>query len=133
MALSQTLKNGCISLILVKLFNQICLLFNDPISSSKFSTSLKCANISPFLKKKKSRKSIFLVISKIFEKLLRKQLSKFFKCILSTFSCGFWRGFSTQCCLLFMLDKRKKAVNNHQAFGSLPTDLSKVFDCINHD
>ena len=131
MALSQTnfplfltLKNGCISLILVKLFNYICLLFNDPISSSKFSFSLKCANKTPF-SKKSLEKANLLVISKIFEKILRKQLSTFFKSILSTFQCGFWRGFSTQYCLLFMLDKWKKAVDSHQAFGTLPTDLSK--------
>ena len=38
-----------------------------------------------------------------------------------------------QHCLLQMLDKWKKAVSNYQALGALLTDLSKAFDCLNHD
>ena len=32
-----------------------------------------------------------------------------------------------------MLEKWRKAVDNNEAFGALLTDLSKVFDCINHE
>ena len=32
-----------------------------------------------------------------------------------------------------MIDKWKKAVDNHNVFGAVLTDLSKVFDCICHD
>ena len=32
-----------------------------------------------------------------------------------------------------MLDKWKKAVNNHKVFAAVLTDLSKAFDCICHD
>ena len=32
-----------------------------------------------------------------------------------------------------MIDKWKKAVDNHNVFGAVLTDLSKAFDCICHD
>ena len=32
-----------------------------------------------------------------------------------------------------MMDKWKKAVDNHKVFGTVLTDLSKAFDCIFHD
>ena len=32
-----------------------------------------------------------------------------------------------------MIDKWKKAVDNHKVFGTILTDLSKAFDCICHD
>ena len=32
-----------------------------------------------------------------------------------------------------MLEKWKKAVYNKEAFGALLTDLSKAFDCLNHE
>ena len=32
-----------------------------------------------------------------------------------------------------MIDKWKKAVDNHKVFGAVLTDLSKAFDCICHD
>ena len=32
-----------------------------------------------------------------------------------------------------MIDKWKKAVDNHKVFGAVLTDLSKGFDCICHD
>ena len=64
---------------------------------------------------------------------MRNQLSSYFEKILSQFQCGFREGFSTQHCLLLMLENWKHAVNNKKVFGILLTDLSKAFDCICHD
>ena len=77
--------------------------------------------------------SIPLIISKIFEKLICRQLSNHFDNILSKFQCGFRKGYNLQHCLLLMIDKWKKAVDNNKVFGALLTDLSKAFDCICHD
>ena len=38
-----------------------------------------------------------------------------------------------QQCLLAMLEKWKKSVGNGKAFGALLTDLSKAFDCLDHE
>ena len=64
---------------------------------------------------------------------MNKQLSIYFEKILSKFQCGFCKGFSTQHCLLLMLEKWKRVVDNSKVFGALLTNLSKAFDCISHN
>ena len=106
----------------------------------KFHVTFKFANVIPVFKegtrnvKDNSRLiSILPIISKIFEKLICRQLSNHFNNIFSKFQCGFRKGFNAQNCLLLMIDKWKKAVDNNKAFGALLTDLSKAFDCICYD
>ena len=118
----------------------ICSQFNESINSSKFPLSFKIANITPVFKNESRNHknnyrpvSILPLISKVFEKIMNKQLSIYFEVILSKFQCGFRKGFSTQHCLLLMLEKWKRAVDNNKVFGALLTDLSEAFDCISHD
>ena len=118
----------------------ICLQFNEAICAAKFPASFRLANITPVFKQgsrnqKENYRSISIlpIISKIFEKLICRQLSNHFDNILSKFQCGFRKGYSPQHCLLLMIDKWKKAVDNNKVFGALLTDLSKAFDCICHD
>ena len=72
-------------------------------------------------------------LSKIFEKCMFEQMSQFFENIFSKYQCGFRKGFSTQQCLLAMLEKWKRSVDNSKMFGALLTDLSKAFDCLDHE
>ena len=118
----------------------ICSQFNESMNSSKFPLSFKLANITPVFKNESRNHknnyrpvSILPLISKVFGKIMNNRLSIYFEEILSKFQCGFRKGFSTQCCLLLMLEKWKGAVDNNQVFGALLTDLSKAFDCISHD
>ena len=118
----------------------IYLQFNEAIESPKFPDFFKFANITPAFKQgSRNQKhnyrpiSILPLISKIFEKLICSQLSNHFDNILSKFQCGFRRGYGPQHCLLLMIDKWKKAVDNNKIFGAVLTDLSKAFDCICHD
>ena len=69
----------------------------------------------------------------MFEKLICRQLLNNFDNILSKFQCGFRKGCSRQHCLLLMIDKWKKVVDNNKVFGAFLTDVSKAFDCICHD
>ena len=57
----------------------------------------------------------------------------FFEDILSKHQCGFRKCFSTQQCLLTLLEKWKNAVDKGTIFGALLTDLSKAFGCLNHE
>ena len=57
----------------------------------------------------------------------------FFDNILSKYQYGFRRGFTTQHCLLAMLEKWKRSVNKGKAFDTLLTDLSKDFDRFDHE
>ena len=114
--------------------------YNNCVSSSIFPNFLKDAIITPVHKKgAKSSKdnyrpvSILSNLSKIYEKLLFKQISGYFEPILSKFQCSFRKGYGAQHCLLAMLEKWKLAVDNKGNFGALLTDLSKAFDCLPHD
>ena len=57
----------------------------------------------------------------------------FFKNIFPKNQCGFRKGHSTQQCLLAMLEKLKRSADSGKAFGALLTDLSKAFDCLDHE
>ena len=107
---------------------------------SLFSSCLKTADITPIYKKgKRDLKdnyrpvSILPVLSKLYERSMFKQISEFFENIFSKNQCGFRKGHSTQQCLLAMLEKWKRSVDSGKAFGALLTDLSKAFDCLNHE
>ena len=85
----------------------ICLQLNEAICASKFPASFKFANITPVFKQgsrnqKENYRSIRIssIISKIFEKLICRQLSNHFDNILSKFQCGFRKGYSPQHCLI---------------------------------
>ena len=77
--------------------------------------------------------SILPVFSKVFERSMFAQMSSFFDNVLSKQQCGFRKGYSTQHCLLALLEKWKRAVDSGQMFGALLTDLSKAFDCLDHE
>ena len=70
--------------------------------------------------------SILPILSKVFERSMFKQISSLFDEIFSKYWCGFREGFSTQQCLLALLEKWKKSIDRDK-------DLSKAFDCLNHD
>ena len=49
-------------------------------------------------------------------------MSQFSENIFSKYQCGFRKGFSTQKCLLAMLEKWKRCIDNSKMFGDLLTD-----------
>ena len=56
-------------------------------------------------------------------------LNKFF----SKYRCGFWKGFSAQHCLIAMTGKWRQSLNSDRQAVAVPTELSKAFDCIDHE
>ena len=114
--------------------------FNNAIASSVFPENLKNATVTPVFKKDSRTTesnyrpvSILPNISKIYERCLCNQMSSFFENILSKYQCGFRKGFSSQHCLLAMIEMWRKSLDNGGSFGALLTDLSKAFDCLLHD
>ena len=77
--------------------------------------------------------SILPLISRIFVRTICKQLTNFFDDMLLKYQCGFRKGLGTQHCLLLMLEKWRKVVDNEEAFVAFSTDLSNVADCFNHE
>ena len=111
---------------------------NNCIVEGTFPSNLKNADICPFSKSlilfaNYRPVSILPTLSKVYEKIFHQQICEYFKCIFSKYLCGFRRGHSTQHCLLFMLEKLKRALDKGQVTGILLTDLSKAFDSISHE
>ena len=50
-----------------------------------------------------------------------------------TQQCGLPKGYSTQHCLLLMLETWKKSSDKGKVFGALLTDVSKAFDCLDNE
>ena len=114
--------------------------FNYGILNDMFPNHLKESEVKPVFKKKSRTEvenyrpvSILPTISKIYERLIHKQLSTFFEPILSKFQCGFRKGHSTEHCLLVMIEKWKKCLDEKGVCAALLTDLSKAFDCLPHN
>ena len=63
---------------------------------------------------------------------LQKYLAFFYN-FLSKQQCGFRKVYSTQQCLLALLEKWKRAVDSGQMFGALLTDPSKASYCLDHE
>ena len=115
-------------------------IYNDSILSYNFPTPLKMAEITPAHKKDDKTKmdnyrpvSILPSISKLFERNMYDQIYAYMDSHLSKYLCGFRKGYSTQHCLMVMLEKFRKALDKRMIAGALLTDLSKAFDCLNHE
>ena len=72
-------------------------------------------------------------ISKVFERCIYKQMSQFFKGIISKYQCSFRKGHSAQHALISLLEKWRYDVDQGRMFGALLTDLSMAFHCLPHD
>ena len=114
--------------------------FNEFVKKSEFPSALKQANITPVFKKgerdcKNNNRPVSNLsnVSNIFERIIFRQISNYMDFFFSKYQCGFRKGYSTQQCLLSMLEKWKRAVDNGKAFGLLLTDLSKAFDWLSYE
>ena len=61
------------------------------------------------------------------------QISLYMESYRSPFLCGFRKGLSTQYCIMVMLEKWRNARGNGNIAGAVLTDLSKAFDCLDHE
>ena len=117
---------------------------NKCFSESFFPDDLKRAEVIPVFKKdiKKDSKtlkencrpvSILSNISKIYETCLYNELSNYSEDTFSDYQFGFRKGISAQHCLIILIETWKKHIDNKESFRALLTDLSKAFDCVNHE
>ena len=92
-------------------------LINDALRDGYFPKKLKCADVTSDFKNDDPTKtknyrpvSVLPGVSKIFERLLHKQVS--IEQLLSHYMCGYRKGFSTQHALLSLIKKWKKVLDN---------------------
>ena len=72
-------------------------------------------------------------VSKIYERCLYDQINEYFQPLFSKLQCDFRKGHSAQHCLLVLIEKCRKVLDKRGFAGLLLTDLSKAFDCIDHE
>ena len=64
---------------------------------------------------------------------MESQITPFANNFLSPMLCGFRRNYNTQYTLLRLIENCKQALDTKHSVSALLMDLSKAFDCLNHD
>ena len=115
-------------------------IINFGIDNCYFDTEMKLADITPIFKndEKTSKKQYRPVSgltsgSKIYERIMQKQMGNFMDTHLSPYLCGYRKGYSAQHALLAMIEKWRISLDKKGYSGAILMDLSKAFDTINHD
>ena len=115
-------------------------IFNDCIENSTFPDELKCADVTPLPKNGPTNTrtnfrpiSVLPTVSKLFERIMDKQIVAYITTFLSSLLCGFRKGYSAQHALVRLLEKFKISLDEGGKAGAVMMDLSKAFDCIRHD
>lgn len=117
-------------------------IINQSLKSGKFPDKLKFSIIKPIFKKGEKNKaenyrplSILPSFSKIFESVVNKQLKSYLNInsLLSESQHGFRTGYSTSSALTSLLKEIYWALDGSKSAVSVSCDLSKAFDCIDHN
>ena len=77
--------------------------------------------------------SLIPIVSKLFERKMYDQIIVYINEFLSPCLFGYSKGHSTAQCLTVMLEIWWKAQDENNSAGGILTDLSKAFDCLNHN
>ena len=72
-------------------------------------------------------------ISKVFERIIYNQLIDYISEFLSPLLGGYRKGYNTEHVLLNFLQTCKANLDKKDLAGGILMDLSKAFDCIDHD
>ena len=115
-------------------------IINFCIKNAKFDNGMKLADITPVHKKDdKTDKSNYRPISglpsgsKIFERIIQRQIGQYMETFLSKYLCGYRKGYSVQHALIALLETLRISLDNKGFGGAILMDLSKAFDTLNHD
>ena len=112
---------------------------NNSINTGNIPNSLKLGDIAPVFKKGDATSvsnyrpvSVLPAISKIYERVLQKQLLNNIDIHLSKFLCGYRKGYNAQHALVSLLEKWKTILDKKGYAGGVLMDLSKAFDTLDH-
>ena len=64
---------------------------------------------------------------------MQNQIYPYLNKMFSKYQCGFRKRFSAQHCLIAMIEKWSQSLNSGGQASAFLTDLSKAFDCIDHE
>ena len=77
--------------------------------------------------------SLIPIVSKLFERNMYDQIMSYINKFFSPYLFGYRKGYSTAQCLTVMLEVSKRALDGKGTARAILTDLSKAFDCLNHN
>ena len=114
---------------------------NCSIQNSRFPDDAKIAAVGPLDKGQPIRTvernfrpvSVLNTFSKIYEKVLKQQLTQHLDNTLSVFIAAYRRAYSTHHALTRLIEDWRSNLDNDYLVGAVLMDLSKAFDCIPHD
>ena len=116
------------------------MIYNNSKNAMKYPANLKLADVTPIHKKDETTLmknyrpvSLIPIVSKLFERDMYDQILLYIDKYLSQYLFGYRKGYSTEQCLTAMTEVWKKSLDNKGKAGAILTDLSKAFDCLNHD
>ena len=114
-------------------------IINNCISNNVFPDQWKIARISPIPKIDNPKDpvdyrpvSVLPILSKVFEKIMMKQMANHIERKLASTQSGFRPGHSTVTLLLKMKDEIHKSINRGEITLAALADFSKAFDTVNH-
>ena len=115
-------------------------LLNESMETGTFPDSLKLADTNPVFKKKDPLNktncrpvSVLSIVSKLFEKIMQKQVNGFISNCLSPYLCGYSKVYNTPQVLLALIEKWKKNYDDKGYGDAVLMDQSKTFDTLNHN
>ncbi len=121
-------------------FSVVTKFANEMVQQCIFPEKLKLADVSPVFKKgdatvKKNYRPISVLssLSKVFERLLLKQIEPFIEKKLSAILCAFKKGHSTQHALFRVVEIVRHCIDKGGVTAMVLMDLSKAYDCLPHD
>jgi hypothetical protein len=112
------------------------------MAAGVFPEGLKYSKVKPLYKKGEKSCisnyrpiSLLPAFSKIFEKVMYKRVSDFlnFNNILAGEQFGFRKNLSTNKALFSITEEILSALSNKMHVGGISCDLTKAFDCVNHE
>ena len=103
-------------------------IFNDCIENSSFPDELKCADVTSLPKNGPSNSrtnfrqiSVLPTVSKLFERIMDKQIVAYFTPYLSSLLCGFRKGYNAQHALVSTLSFTLSSRSRFNIYASLGT------------
>ena len=113
---------------------------NHTLQTNCFPDKLKQAEVLPIYKKlepleKENYRPVSLLphISKVFERIICKQINTYMEDEISSYVTGFRKSHATQHSLVITLERWKQAIGKGGYISVMYMDLSKAFDTINNE
>ena len=113
---------------------------NHTLQTNCFPDKLKQSEVIPVYKKldpleKENYRPVSLLphVSKVFERIIYKQINTYMEDKISNYVTGFRKSHGTQYSLVMLLERCKQAIDKEEYISVMYMDLSKAFDTINHD